>query len=104
MTMGTLTFTVDEDADIVVTHLQIRNLKASFFKLVELLGEPSKIEGGDHARYHWAVEFSDGNLLDLYDWNDDRRIEDVTEWNVAARDFMTAGRIYDILAGRPIIA
>ncbi len=97
-----ITFEVDNDANTHNTSLKIRNLKATYDQLVGLFGEPKKIEGGDHSRVEWVITFSDGGLLCIYDWNDDRRIYDVTEWNVAGHDTMTAYRISDILAGRPI--
>lgn len=98
----TITFEHNPDANIHNTSLKIRDLKATFPQLVGLFGEPHHIKNGDHARIEWNIEFSDGGLLTIYDWNDDRRVEDVTEWNVGGHDFMTAYRIHDILAGRPI--
>lgn len=102
MGIGTITFTVDEDTN---THNTSRktSITAPFHKMVELFGEPLPIDA-DHSRVHWPITFSDGGVADIYDWNEDVRIEDVTQWNVGGHDFMTAGRVHDILAGRPIIA
>jgi hypothetical protein len=99
----TITYAVDADIELHGTSKKV-TINATFSGLLELFGEPLKVEDGDHVRYHWPVQFSDGGIMDVYDWNDDRRIEDVTDWNVGGKDFMTAGRIYDILANRPIIA
>ena len=96
-----ITFEVDNDANIHNTSLKIRNLKATYDQLVGLFGEPKQIKN-DHARVQWVITFSDGKLLTVYDWNDERRIYDVTEWNVGGHDTMSAYRISDILAGRPI--
>jgi hypothetical protein len=103
MPIATLTYEVDDLVNINGTSLQLRRVKIPYSKLVDLFGDPLKIEGGDHARYHWPLEFSDGKVLDIYDWNDDRRIWEVDEWNVAAKDFMTAARLYDILEGKPLL-
>ena len=96
-----ITFEHDPDANVHRTSLKIRDLKATYDQLVGLFGEPKKVNG-DHSRVEWVITFSDGGILTVYDWNDDPRIYDVTEWNVGGHDFMTAYRIHDILNGRPI--
>lgn len=97
-----ITYTVDNDADVHGTSKKL-TIKASFFKLVEMFGEPSRPFGdGEHARINWTLSFSDGHVLSIYDWNEDVPVEEVTSWNVAARTFMAAGRIYDVMAGKPI--
>lgn len=103
MTDEAITYTVDNDADIHGTSKKL-SIKASYDKLVELFGEPSRpFADGEHARVNWTLDFSDGHVLSIYDWNEgDNPVYNVTSWNVAARTFMAAGRIYDILAGKPI--
>lgn len=101
--MDTITYTVDSDANIHNTSLKVRDVKASYQKLVDLFGEPEVLDS-DRSRVLWRVEFSDGEMLTVYDWNDDRDINDVDTWNVGGHNFMAAGRIYDILNGRPILA
>lgn len=96
-----ITFTVDNDASVHNTSLKIRAIKVTYDKLLGLFGEPKQIND-DHARVEWVVTFSDGTLLTVYDWNDDRPLEDVTEWNVGGHNTMTAYRIFDILVGRAI--
>lgn len=97
----TINFTVDSDASADGTSLKM-HLKATFEQLLAVLGEPQKHDKPDHSRVFWDIAFSDGAVISVYDWNDDRRVEDVTTWNVAAHDFMTAYRIHDIIARRPI--
>lgn len=97
-----ITFHHDDDANVNGTSKKL-TIKAPFARLLGLFGEPQRIDG-DHSRVSWNIEFSDGEILTVYDWNDERRVEDVTEWNIGGRTFMVAGRIYDILAGHPIIA
>ena len=101
MTIGTITFQTDHDANITGTSLKHRNVKATYWQLVDLLGEPLEINA-DHSRVEWRVVFSDDEILCVYDWNDDRPIDQVDEWNIAGRASMVAGRIFDILKGRPI--
>lgn len=103
MTDEAITYTVDHEADVHGTSKKL-TIKASYTKLVDLFGEPDRPFGeGSAARISWNVEFSDGYVLSVYDWNQqDIPVYQVTEWNVAARTFMAAGRIYDILAGKPI--
>lgn len=99
----TITYHHSDAANINGTSKKLV-IKATYWRLVELFGEPEKLRDPDHARVSWNIEFSDGGVLTIYDWNEDRRVEDVTEWNVGGQNFMTAARIYDILEGRPIIA
>ncbi len=107
MTLATITYKTDHDANIDGTRLFHRNVKASYHRLVELFGEPERIgshDEGDHARISWTVEFSDDEILTIYDWNDDRAIYNVDEWNIGGRNFMATSRIFDILKGQPIYA
>lgn len=102
MTDEAITYTVDHDANVHGTSKKL-TIKASYSKLVDLFGEPDRpFAEGEHARVSWNVEFSDGYVLSIYDWNESVPVYEVTSWNVAARTFMAAGRIYDILAGKPI--
>ena len=101
MTTETITFEQDPDASVQNTSLKIRGLKASYDQLVTALGNP-KVINGDGSRVEWVITFSDGGVICVYDWHDDRPIEAVTDWNVGGHDFMTAHRIHDILSGRPI--
>lgn len=98
----TITYTVDNDADVHGTSKKL-TIKASYHKLVELFGEPSRpFAEGEHARIEWVLSFSDGYVATIYDWNEEIPVEEVTSWNVAGRTFMSAGRVYSILAGKPI--
>lgn len=101
MDAETITYTVESDPFAHGTSRKSQ-IKATFAQLVAVLGEPQKHKKPDHSRVFWDISFSDGAVISVYDWNDDRRVEDVTEWNVAAHDFMTAYRIHDIIARRPI--
>ena len=103
MTVATITYETDFSVDPHNTSLKCKNVKASYRQLVDLFGEPEQINA-DHSRVEWRVRFSDDEILCIYDWNDSRPVEEVTEWNVSGHNFMAAARIYDILAGRPIIA
>ena len=98
-----ITYTVDNEADVHGTSKKL-TIKASYDKLVDLFGEPDRpYAEGEHARVNWTLSFSDGYTLSIYDWNEEVPVYQVTSWNVAARTFMAAGRIYDILAGKPIL-
>ena len=99
----TITYKHDDAANITGTSKKLV-IKATYWRLVELFGEPEKLRDPDNARVMWSIEFSDGGVLTIYDWNEERRVEDVSQWNVGSHTFMMAARIYDILEGRPIIA
>jgi hypothetical protein len=99
-----ITYTVDNDANVHGTSKKL-TIKASYNKLVTLFGEPSRpFAEGEHARVEWVLSFSDGYVATIYDWNEEIPVEEVTSWNVAGTTFMSAGRVHDILAGKPIIA
>ena len=103
----TITYKTHNDDDTLEsygTSMMYRNMKIPYSKLVELFGEPRVIPGGDHARAEWVIQFSDGHKITVYDWNDDREIHNVTEWNIGGKSMFIAGRIYDLLNGRPIDA
>lgn len=104
MTLATITYATDFDINQHGSRLFHQGVKATFAQLLELFGEPEKIDDPDHSRVNWPIEFSDGEVLFVYDWNEDVRVEDVTEWNVAGFNFNATSRIFDILNGRPIIA
>jgi len=99
--MEAITYTVESDPSAHGTSRKT-TVKATYAQLVAVLGEPQKNAKPDHSRVFWDIVFSDGAVISVYDWNDERRVEDVTEWNVAGHDFMTAYRIHDIIANRPI--
>lgn len=104
MTNEVLTYAHDDDANLNGTRLFTKLHDLSFFKLVELLGEPQRLVDPDNSRVSWNVVFSDGEVLCIYDWNyGDVPVESVTQWNVAARDFVTAYRVFDIVRGNPVI-
>lgn len=105
MSLATITYKTDHDASADGTH-KITTIKASYDTLVKLFGEPdtNAAAPGEHFRVLWTVEFSDGEVLTVYDWNDDREIYNVDSWNIGAKNFMVGGRIYDILHGRAIYA
>lgn len=102
MSLGTVTYTVDNDIEIHNTSLKCK-VKATYARLLELFGEPVQVKS-DHSRVEWRVEFSDGEILCVYDWNESVPLEEVTVWHVAGHNFMAASRIYDILEGKPIMA
>lgn len=97
----TISYEFDEDANLHNTSRKL-TIKATYDQLVTLFGEPKKVNS-DRVRVAWPISFSDGGVLEVYDWNEfDTPIQNVTHWNVNGHNSMTAGRIYDILAGRPI--
>lgn len=104
MTIGAITYENDPDINAHNSHLWQRNVKATYEQLISLFGEPITIKKPDHSRVEWRIMFSDGEVMFVYDWNDDRRIYDVDQWNVGGFNFNATSRIYDILAGRPIFA
>lgn len=97
-----ITYRMDPDANVHNTSKKLE-ISARYDKLVELLGEPERgTDPTERWRVNWNVEFSDGGVLSVYDWNESDPVENVTRWIVAGHDFMTASRIYEILAGKPI--
>lgn len=103
MTLATITYATDFDINLHRTRLFQEGVKATYARLVELFGEPERIDT-DHSRVQWPVEFSDGEIMVIYDWNEDVPVEDVTHWNVGGHSYNGPSRIYDILQGHPILA
>ena len=97
-----ITFEVDPSANTHNTSLKIEGVKVPYQKMLELFGEPSRLKNHDRCRVYWNISFSDGAVLSAYDWNENRPVEEVDEWNISSHDFMTAYRFHDIIAGRPI--
>lgn len=97
-----ITFRHDPDANIHNTSRKL-TINASYDRLVSLFGEPEWSQDDDNpVQAHWAIDFSDGEVLTIYDWKESQPVEGVTQWNVGGHNMMAASRIYNILAGKPI--
>lgn len=98
-----ITYRQDPDVNIHNSRLCLDGVRATYAQLVNLFGKPSRIgANGDSARVQWIIEFSDCEFLTIYDWKESCDVEDVTRWNIGAKNPQVTGRIYDILQGKPI--
>lgn len=94
-------YETDNDLNIHGTRL-FTTVTATYDQLVNLFGEPLHVNN-DRVNVEWRVSFNDGEMLTIYDWNTDDYISN-TKWNVGGNNFTGTSRIYDILAGKEIVA
>ncbi|MBN86058.1 MAG: hypothetical protein CL885_00890 [Dehalococcoidia bacterium] len=60
-------------------------IKASYFELVRLFGEPQKGDGFK-TQAEWHIEFEDGVITTIYDWKFYRPVEYNNSWNVGGTE------------------
>lgn len=82
--------------DVTGTHLQ-GTIQASLTQLFVVFGAPLKaLPGGDNINYIWHLEFADGAIATVYDWN--RACtgphERVT-WNIGGKSIEAVGLVHD---------
>jgi len=78
-----MNFTSVTDRD-EITWLQ-GYVDASYYELRAAFGEPIRYPQGDKVRVEWVLKFSDDTLATIYDWKEDRAIENVPRWNIGGR-------------------
>jgi len=65
----------------------------SYYDLIQVFGKPKKSDGEDKVQVYWGISIDyqkdDGDqdtvMFTIYDWKEDKRPGDVTQWNIGAR-------------------
>ena len=55
---------------------------ASYNSLIEALGESTGPSSDGKCQAEWSIEFEDGTLASIYDWKENKPVEEVTEWHI----------------------
>lgn len=62
------------------------SIDVSYYRLVELFGEPNKVNSGDgKSRYEWILEHN-GYFFSIYDWKENKPINEVTQFQIGGHE------------------
>ena len=73
-------------------------INITYFELVDIFGEPDLIGSGDgkvHAE--WIIEFEDGQVATIYDWENESSPEFVNEWHIGGVGFLVVSEVKEII-------
>ena len=71
-------------------------ITCSYDTLCEVFGMPMNGDGYK-TRAEWEGKTSDGTVFTIYDWKEEQRIGDVTNWHIGGRDSNSVRVVHEIV-------
>ena len=76
------------------THFEGR-IEIPYKDLVKKLGEPM-FGDGEKVQVEWVLEFDDGTVATIYDWNDSRSVHAIDDWHIGGFNSDAVEHIQDL--------